>query len=28
VFEQAGRRVVGRWPLPPAFLESLAGGTL
>ena len=28
VFEQAGRRVVGRWALPPAFLESLAGGTL
>jgi hypothetical protein len=28
VFEQAGRRVVGRWPLPPVFLESLAGGTL
>jgi len=28
VFEQAGRRVVGHWPLPPVFLESLAGGTL
>ena len=28
VFEQAGRRVVGRWPLPPVFLEALAGGTL
>ena len=28
VFEQAGPRVVGRWPLPPVFLESLAGGTL
>lgn len=28
VFEQTGRRVLGRWPLPPAFLESLAGGTL
>jgi hypothetical protein len=28
IFEQAGRRVVGRWPLPPVFLESLAGGTL
>jgi hypothetical protein len=28
VFEQAGRRVVGRWPLSPVFLESLAGGTL
>jgi hypothetical protein len=28
VFEQAGRRVVGRWPLPPVFIESLAGGTL
>jgi hypothetical protein len=28
VFQQAGRRVVGRWPLPPAFLESLAGGAL
>jgi hypothetical protein len=28
VFQQAGRRVTGRWPLPPAFLESLAGGAL
>ena len=28
VFEQAGRRVLGRWPLAPIFLESLAGGTL
>ena len=28
VFEQAGRRVLGHWPLPPVFLESLAGGTL
>jgi hypothetical protein len=28
VFEQSGRRVIGRWPLPPVFLESLAGGTL
>lgn len=28
VFQQAGRRVLGRWPLPPVFLESLAGGTL
>ena len=28
VFQQAGRRVSGRWPLPPAFLESLAGGAL
>ena len=28
VFEQAGRRVLGRWPLPSVFLESLAGGTL
>jgi len=27
VFEQAGRRVLGHWPLPPAFLESLVGGT-
>ena len=26
VFEQSGRRVLGRWPLPAAFLESLAGG--
>ena len=26
VFEQSGRRVLGRWPLPTAFLESLAGG--
>jgi hypothetical protein len=28
IFEQAGRRVLGRWPLPPVFLESLTGGTL
>ena len=28
VFQQAGRRVLGRWPLPPVFLESLTGGTL
>ena len=28
VFEQAGRSVLGRWPLAPAFLESLAEGTL
>jgi hypothetical protein len=28
VFEQSGRRVIGHWPLPPVFLESLAGGTL
>lgn len=28
VFEQTGRRVLGHWPLPSAFLESLAGGTL
>lgn len=28
VFQQAGRRVMGRWPLPPVFLESLAGGAL
>jgi len=28
VFEQSGRRVLGRWPLPPVFLESLAGGAL
>ena len=28
VFEQAGRRVLGRWPLPTAFLEFLAGGAL
>ena len=27
VFEQSGRRVLGRWPVPAAFLESLAGGT-
>jgi hypothetical protein len=27
VFEQSGRRVLGRWPLPAALLESLAGGT-
>lgn len=27
-FEQSGRRVLGRWPLPTVFLESLAGGTL
>ena len=26
VFQQSGRRVLGRWPLPTAFLESLAGG--
>ena len=26
VFEQSGRRVLGRWPLPTAFLESLTGG--
>ena len=25
-FESRGRTVVGRWPLPRAFLESLAGG--
>ena len=29
VFQQAGRRVVGRWPLPTVFLESLlVGGSL
>lgn len=28
VFEQSGRRVLGRWPLPTAFLESLAAGTM
>jgi hypothetical protein len=28
VFQQAGRRVTGRWPLPSVFLESLAGGEL
>ncbi len=28
VFQQAGRRVLGRWPLPPVFIESLAGGAL
>jgi hypothetical protein len=29
VFQQTGRRVFGRWPLPPVFLESLlVGGTL
>jgi hypothetical protein len=29
VFQQTGRRVLGRWPLPPVFLESLmVGGTL
>ena len=28
VFQQSGRRVLGRWPLPPVFLESLTGGTL
>jgi hypothetical protein len=28
VFEQSGRRVIGRWPLPSVFLESVAGGTL
>jgi hypothetical protein len=28
VFQQSGRRVLGHWPLPPVFLESLAGGTL
>jgi len=28
VFQQAGRRVLGRWPLPPVFLESLTCGTL
>jgi hypothetical protein len=28
VFETSGRRVLGRWPLPPVFLESLAGGAL
>ena len=28
VFSQSGRRVFGRWPLQPVFLESLAGGTL
>ncbi len=27
VFEQSGRRVLGRWPVPPEFLQSLAGGT-
>lgn len=27
MFEQSGRRVLGRWPLPAAFLGSLAGGT-
>jgi len=28
VFQQSGRRVLGRWPLPPVFLESLMGGAL
>jgi len=28
VFQQSGRRVLGRWPLPPDFLQSIAGGTL
>jgi hypothetical protein len=29
VFQQTGRRVLGRWPLPPVFLESLlVGGSL
>lgn len=28
VFSQAGRRVFGRWPLQPVFLESITGGTL
>lgn len=28
IFEQAGRRVMGRWPLRSEFLESLAGGSL
>lgn len=28
VFEQSGRRVLGRWPLAPVFLESLASGNL
>jgi hypothetical protein len=28
VFEQSGCRVIGRWPLPPVFIESLASGTL
>jgi len=28
VFSQAGRRVFGRWPLQPVFLESLTGGSL
>jgi hypothetical protein len=29
VFEQSGRRVLGHWPLPQPFLESvLVGGTL
>jgi hypothetical protein len=27
-FESSGTHVTGRWPLPHAFLESLAGGTL
>lgn len=27
VFEQSGRRVLGRWPLSTAFLQSLSGGT-
>jgi hypothetical protein len=26
VFEHAGRRVMGRWPLSAGFLETLAGG--
>ena len=28
IFEQSGRRVLGRWPLPTVFLESLTGGTM
>ncbi len=28
VFEQRGVRVTGRWPVPRAFLETLAGGAL
>ncbi len=28
IFEQAGRRVLGRWTLSPVFLASLTGGTL
>lgn len=27
VFQQSGRRVLGRWPLPAEFLQSLGGGS-